>query len=283
MEGVFTEVTRQIVFDGINDHRYLVFVGDVHADSPNHDKDRYDWFMKKISKLPQDKVLFIGTGDYNDFMSTSEKKSIKNGVHESTMATFDKLAQNANISFVQRSKPMIGRTLGLIEGNHNWIFADGKTSTEDLAERLGTECLGGMSHMTLTCQIGKPDNRKSVNVYLALHHGKGGGKLAGSTINNVEQLKQIFPCSDIAAMGHDHKRGAVPVISLVPVQGKIKQKRCMLVRAGCFLRSYVSGVESYAVKRMYAPTDMGGVVVKLSFHRDKKETDRIITDLEAII
>lgn len=281
MENVYTEITRKIKFDDIDDVAYLVFFGDVHFDSPNHDRDRYKWFLTKTSKLPNDKTYYIGMGDYNDFMSTSEKKNVKDKVHESTMATFDKLAQNSNIEFASVSKQMIGRTLGLIEGNHNWIFQDGKTSTEDLAERLKTDCLGGMSHMTLTVEFGS--RGKSVNVYLALNHGKGAGKLAGSTINNVEELKTIFPCSDIAVMGHDHKRGAIPVISLVPVAGKIKQKRCFLVRSGCFLRSYVANEASYAVKRVYRPTDMGGIIIKMSFHRDTTNGDRIITDLEAII
>lgn len=282
MENTFTEVVRKIEIENESDYFYLILFGDTHADTPNHDRERMLYFLKKAADFPKDKTYYIGLGDYNDFMSTSEKMNVKGKVHESTVAKFDQIAEKANRDFAKICKQMIGRTLGLIEGNHNWVFSDGKTSGEDLAERLKTECIGGMSHMTLNVYV--KSRRKDQKLFISLHHGKGAGKLAGSTINNVEELKTIFPVSDICAMGHDHKRGVVPVISLIPnATGKLKQKRCMLVRTGCFLASYKSNEQSYAVKRLYRPTDMGGIVLKVSFHRDRKDMDTIITDIEAII
>ena len=285
LESTFTENKLGIQLKNVDDYFWLVLFGDTHADTPHHDKERFDYFLQKCLYLPnQDNVYYFGLGDYNDFMSTSEKKNIEATTHESTIHKFDEIAERSNQQFAQKCKQMIGKTLGLIEGNHSWVFSGGKTSGEDLAERLKTTCVGGMAHLQLIVSF-KNRSQTRVAVNLAAHHGKGGGKRAGSTINNVEDLYHIFPMTDICAMGHDHQRGVVPRISFYANDlGKIKQRRTMLVRTGCFLKSYTPNEASYAVKRMYQPTDMGGIILKVGFHRNRKNgDDYIITDIEATL
>jgi hypothetical protein len=124
-------------------------------------------------------------------------------------------------------------------------------------------------------------------IYIVACHGRAGGKLAGSSINQVEDLKKIFPIADIYIMGHDHQRGAWPTSILLPGdQGTgIKQKRQFLARSGSFKKGYTSGVASYEVGSLYRPSDMGAVQFSISLHRQKEKNgyERIITDIKATI
>ena len=116
-------------------------------------------------------------------------------------------------------------------------------------------------------------------------HGKAGGKLAGTTINQVEDLKRIFPVADIYVMGHDHQRGAWPKsILLADDRGNIKQKRQFLARSGSFKKGYVDGVSGYEVGRLLTPSDLGAIIFSVSVHRDQKDGgDRYILDIKATI
>jgi hypothetical protein len=107
----------------------------------------------------------------------------------------------------------------------------------------------------------------------------------GTSINQVDDLTRIFPIADLYIEGHDHQRGAWPKSVLLPTNrgGDIKQKRQFLCRSGSFKKGYCEGVSGYEVGRLLRPSDLGAVVFKISVHRDQRETDRLILDIQAII
>lgn len=107
-------------------------------------------------------------------------------------------------------------------------------------------------------------------------------------INQVDDMKQIFPVADLYIMGHDHQRAARPVSVLVPMYDHngsiyIKQMRQFLCRSGSFKKAYVPDTSSYEVGRLLRPADLGALQIEIGFHGDKTETDRVITDLKAIV
>jgi hypothetical protein len=283
--------TYRILQDDIHIKKFgdpitLWLFGDVHRDTKNCDEERWKWFLKRAKETMDDNTYFIGMGDYHDFASTREKKYLAQQLHESTQHKFDLLAEADNRSFSQEVSFMRGHLLGLIEGNHSWVFQDGKTSTEDLAERLGTKDMGWLCHYTMMC---RPKNHgTSLAVHFVLCHGKAGGKTFGITINQVGDLKQLFPIADIYCMGHDHQRAAQPTSILVPVKCndgyEIKQKRQFLCRSGAFVKAYQNNSDSYEVFRLYRPSDLGALKMTINFHRDHKDgKDRVITDISAEI
>ena len=231
-------------------------------------------------------TYFVGMGDYHDFASTREKKYLAQQVHESTQNTFDEIAEKHNRDLAAEMSFMRGRVIGLIEGNHSWTFKNAKTSTEDLAERLDTKDLGWLCHLTLVFRT-KTGHLMDAAVHLVLCHGKAGGKTFGVTINQVGDLKTIFPVADIYCMGHDHQRTAHPVSVLVPTYTKteghtLKQKRQYLCRSGAFLKAYQDGSDSYEIFKLYKPSDIGALKMTISFHRDTKDgADRRILDISA--
>jgi hypothetical protein len=181
--------------------------------------------------------------------------------------------------------------LGLVDGNHGWVFQNGQTATEDLADRLGTESLGWLCHYTLKArfQYSKKSN-KQINIHILACHGKAGGKTAGASVNQLDDVRLIFPMSDIIVEGHDHQRYARPVSCLIPVSigtsGEVhmKQKRQYLCRSGSFKKAYVPDASGYEVGRLLRPADLGALFLEIGFHRNEKDGhDDIITDITAIV
>ena len=281
-EFTYEIVNKEIKLKDFDDYADIWFFGDIHRDASSCDVDRWKWFLKKARQGDPDKTYYLGMGDYHDFASTSEKKKIKNSaLHETTMESIEDMVYKRNRALSMEMSQMRGKLLGFVEGNHNWIFENGMTSTEDLANRMGTEYLGWLCHYTLTFKIGKS---KIQNVYVVACHGKAGGTTAGITLNQVDKLTKIFPVADIYIMGHDHQRGAFPKNILIPSSGSVKQKRQLLCRSGSFKIGYESGKGGYEVRALYKPADLGALKVRVSFHRDYKSgKDRVITDTEAMV
>ena len=283
-EFTYQIAKKEITFDGFDDYIDLWLFGDIHRDASSCDVDRWKWFLKKAREGDPDKTWYLGMGDYHDFASTSEQRKIKNSaLHETTMETIEDMVHKRNRALSIEMGQMRGKLLGLVEGNHTWVFDDGTTSTEDLADRMETQYLGWLCHYTINFKFG---NKRTQSVNIVACHGKAGGKTMGITINQVDDLTRIFPVADIYCMGHDHQRGAWPKNILVPISqsGDIKQKRQFLCRSGSFKIGYEKGKGGYEIRSLYRPSDLGALKLRISFHRDRSEgIDRIITDMEAKI
>jgi len=283
MRATYRTLQDEIKIDKFTDTITLWFFGDIHRDTKNCDVERWKWFLKNAKGSMDKNTYFICMGDTHDFASTREKKYLSKEVHESTQNAFDLMAEKNNRDFVREISFMKGRLLGLIEGNHSWVFKNGKTSNEDLAERLDSKDMGWLCHYTI---LFIPKNRpgSTIAVHFVLCHGKAGGKTFGITINQVGDLKQIFPVADVYICAHDHQRTAHPCSVLVPINGQkgyeIKQKRQFLCRSGSFVKAYQDGSDSYEVFRLYRPSDLGALKLTINFHRD---INRTITDIRAII
>ena len=287
MRATYRILTDEIKVKKFGQPITIWFFGDIHRDTKNCDVERWKWFLKRTSDTMDENTYFIGMGDYHDFASTREKKYLANDMHESTTNLFDQIAEKHNRDIAAEMSFMRGRLLGLIEGNHSWRFENGKTSTEDLAERLDTKDMGWLCHHSM---IFKFEDRGEVSLVIhnVLCHGKAGGKTFGITINQVGDLKTIFPVADIYCMGHDHQRAAHPVSVLVPVSCTggfdVKQKRQFLCRSGSFIKAYQHDSDSYEIFKLYKPSDLGALKMTINFHRDRRNgQDRVITDISAEI
>lgn len=276
----------------INDTISIYFFGDIHRFVKSCDVEEWKRFLREakrdVERRP-DQVFFAGLGDYDDFASTREKQDLAK-LHETTIDSLDEMNERRTRVLASEMKIMKGRTLGLIEGNHHWVYQDGTTTTMDLADRLETDYLGWLSHLTLQIRIGRGSGRMAT-VHLVLNHGRAGGKRAGAGINQVEDLKDVFPDADILVMGHNHQRGSWPHNRLVPYQKKdgsyhLKPKRQLLCRSGSFKRAYGNGeseVKGYEISRLLKPADLGAIRVDIAFRREiKGQNDRLITDLTAV-
>jgi len=242
--------------------------GDVHRDSHNCDVDRWKSWLKECRETHDEDTYYIGLGDYNDFASYSERKQMQ-GLHESTCEKMDRVAQADVDTLASELSFMKGHLLGLIHGNHEWEFVDGTLSTERLCEALECPFLGWVAYVRLMCKRNNGASQERFDIFAS--HGKGGGRLLGSTFNNIEKMGNIFPGADLYLMGHDHKRGAVPkTVLTMNSLGKIKEQQQWFGRTGSFLRGFVEDTPSYAVGAMYAPTSLGTISFDVTFSRSYK-------------
>lgn len=284
MNLIYTTHQAEIKLKNNNDQLIIWFFGDVHRDA-TCDVERWKKFIDRSGK---EDAYYIGMGDYHDFMSTSEKKKVEAmGLHETTMQTFDDMVEKQNRDFCGEIKHMRGRLLGLIEGNHHWQSGNGKSSTEDLADRMDTQYLGWLCHLSLRVRF--QSRNDSLTLHFVLCHGKAGGKTYGITLNQVADLKMIFPVADVYCMGHDHQRVADCISVLVPMcnnkgQVKIKQKEQLLCRSGSFKKSYEPGKAGYEAQKLLKPANLGALKVMINFNRIRKDdTDLIYPELSAVV
>lgn len=292
MEAFYTNKTRKIVLNSIADKIKLWCFGDIHRFTRSCDEDRWKWFLKKAKDQHDNNTFYLGMGDYQDFASAKEQKILKSaGLHAGTIEDFDDLVKKRNRALCSEMAFMKPNVLGLLDGNHNWVFKDGRTATEDMADRLMTEYLGWLCHFTLHVEFHYNGSRvKSINIYIVACHGKAGGKTAGASVNQLDDASRIFPLSDLIVFGHDHNRLARPVDILIPVtcthtgEVEIKQKRQFLCRSGSFKKGYTPDTSGYEIGRLLRPADLGALFLEIGFHRNKKDgKDSLITDIIAIV
>jgi hypothetical protein len=262
------------------------FFSDMHEDTANFCESSWNRFMLGcIERKDRMSNYFVfGLGDYNDFLSTSENRKIQNSeLHESTSAKLSKLVDADVKSVCKRLDPIKENIVGLSEGNHTWIYPNGKTSTESMCSRLGCEYLEYLFvvKIPIVCTSGARSS-----IIICGVHGKYSGKRAGATINGLEDLASIFMDADIYVMGHDHQRGAVPssVLTLNGNEFKIKEHVRYYARTGSFARGYQNGVSNYVVRRLLKPSNLGGLRFNITFDRKTEDGDRILKKhIEAII
>ena len=261
--------TTQKINTKVNDLELFMF-GDIHRDTKSCDVDRFRKYIAESKKFNQDKCLYLGLGDYIDFASASEKKKLLSaGLHETTIDKFDRIAMRDIKGLAAEMDHMKGHMIGVIGGNHAWNFANGKNSDEVLAEEMKTKYLGWLSYIRLI--IGGT-SRRVASFDIVACHGKAGGKLLGSSINQVDDLRKIFPFANLFVMGHDHRLSATPAVILYAedVSGgiRIKQKEQRLCRSGSFKKTYMVDDGGYEIGKLYTPSILGGLHASIKLARN---------------
>lgn len=267
----------------------IVFFGDVHQFSPHHCDDTWNKFKAQYRKRKN--TYFIGMGDYTDLLSTSERWADDcANFHTSTQQTkwvwYEKMVDK----FTNELEFMRGNILGLVEGNHYMQFKDRTTSTQRMCRSLDCNYLGECAALSVPVVCGKHFKR---NLQIAVHHGRGSGRSAGSGFNTVEQMSRTFEGFDLYAMGDNHQRGGIPIQTLRMVETssrplpRIESHKILLLRTGAFLRSYIHGQSSYVVDALMPPSNLGWVEVRITPSQPRVSGDKEVSrgnalDLECI-
>lgn len=259
--GLFTIHEFDINIKTMNKPISLYPFGDVHRSSHACDVGRWKEFLREAAEDPD--AYFLGTGDYDDMASTSEREILNNHkLHDSTRRSLEDVYNNNNERFYQEIKFMEGRMIGLIEGNHYASYNDGTTSTMKLAGLMNTKYLGVATFIRLHFNY----HGAKTNLDIWAHHGAGGGRLPGGSLNRVVQMAESAE-ADLYFMGHSHGKSAgfVPRLCLKNTKKGValKHKRQLFARTGSFLKGYEPGYPSYVADAAMNPTDLGFVKVTM--------------------
>ncbi len=249
----------------------LVFFGDVHRDSPHNAETKWMEFLHYAKRLKN--AWFLGMGDYLDSTSSSERSAWAIAcmqLHETKKEDVEKHEVSKCARFAKEIDFMKGRLIGLIGGNHYFNFQNGTNSDQKICEKMECKFLGVSSFIRLTLE----SNGRKHTLDIWLHHGAGGARLVGGSINKVDQMREHAE-ADIYAMGHDHGRMAVPAkprMRLGTSGGgqklRVKERQQWLLRTGSFLASYVDGTASYNVDAARGPSSLGHVELEISVSRN---------------
>lgn len=268
--GLFTVHTHKIPVSYGKPIR-LIFFGDVHWDSPDHARSKWKEFLDYAKR--QKDAWFFGMGDYLDSTSTSERSCLGN-ISDKMHETFRNDIQALQLEKVERLASelqfMRGRIIGLLNGNHYFEFSSGINGDQKLCELLGAKYLGVCSFVRLSFE----NCGRNVTRDIFAHHGAGAARLIGGSLNRVQQMAEGAE-ADIYAMGHDHKRGAVPAqprLFLADSAGalKVEHREPIALRTGSFLASFRNGQVNYNVDACRPPSSLGHVEVLVTVRRKEK-------------
>lgn len=243
-------------------------VGDIHYGAPDfpkrHFADHIQWGVDRGA-------YFLGMGDYLDFTSESQRK-ITGGLRESAKLQLDELVRARADELLELMAPSRDRWIGLITGNHSWLFQDGTSVEQYLCRGLGKGCdfLGDMVMLRLVVDQSLSKHPEADVIVLA-HHGVGGGTtIAGQLLKPEQQLK--WSQADLVLMGHCHSKivGSIDKILVTP-DGKTSHRTTLIARTGAFLRAYAGhdpkplgepaylSSGSYVEKKALMPSSLGGI------------------------
>lgn len=272
--GLFVTHSFTLNHSGYGKPLTLVIFGDIHRDSPNHAHGAWKDFLAHAKTLKN--ALFLGMGDYLDSTSTSERECLGNispKMHETFKNDIEK-GQEAKVDLIASELSfMKGRLIGLLNGNHYFNFQSGINSDQMLCQRLNTKYLGVCAFIRLCLDI--DGRRHTLDIFA--HHGKGAARLVGGSLNRVAQMVEGAE-ADIFIMGHDHKRGAVPMSPRLYLDNtsreglKVRQRETWAIRSGSFLASFRDNEVNYNVDACRTPCSLGHVELILTPQRkDAKE------------
>ncbi len=257
----------------------IICFGDVHWDSPNHADAVWQEDLEYFRGLPLKETYFLGMGDYLDSTSTTEREclgQISKQMHETFKRDTQALQQAKIDKFADEISFMKGRLIGLLNGNHYFEFQSGINGDQKLADKLDCKYLGVCALIRLSLVA----HGRCQTIDIFAHHGMGTSRLIGGSINRVAQMFEGVE-ADIAIMGHDHKRGAMPTTPRLFLHCdhrtgalKVKQRESWAIRSGSYLASFRAGESNYNVDACRMPSSLGHVEILVTLHnRGDKERE----------
>lgn len=259
--GIFQIHAIDVKLKSIKDRITLIPFGDVHRDSPAHASEEWQKFLRRAKQATN--PLFLGMGDYMDGYSTSERAIMYSGaLHDSSRKRHDEDGRGRIRAFAKEIAFMKGRLIGIMNGNHYQSYNDGTNGDQYLANELGAKYLG----VCCIVRVNLDCCGKHCALSIVAHHGRGAGTTAGGRMNSVERMAAFFPEAEIALMGDNHARGALPLgdkLTLVRSSSTkgyaLKSRKTFIGRTGSFLKGYEPGESSYVADACLSPASLGWI------------------------
>lgn len=284
------EIIRHRIFDlSRPDTIRVIPIGDIHLGAKACDEKLLQHVVNSIKSDPL--AYWIGMGDACDFINRSDRRFDPTTVASWVDLTAIDVAQQQIDRFLEIFSPIASKCLCILKGNHerdialryeNDVYDKIVTGIRHVAEfPLDYKLrLGYSGWLILTLYAGSDLKSRGRQYKFKLHHGFGGGKLAGGKALNMEKWLWLHDC-DIALMGHTHEKAMPLVRSLVTVQGQSEiEKKKIGAWTGTFLQTNVKGASTYSEVKGYFPRPVGGIEIQL--HHGAVSTENSISVIAGI-
>lgn len=235
--------------------------------------------QRHIDQCLERNAFFVGTGDYIDFLSPSNRKRLASAdLYDTAVAVIAEKARELNEQVFEKFlKPTVGRWLGIVEGHH-FFEAGGETSDIWLADKLKTTFLGTSAFVRIP----------SADFTLYVHHGSGGGVLPGSGLNRMYHLAAGLQGAEVYLMGHNTKLMTARLSRPFPVWGKkqadhhLEHRDVWLVNCGGFSRSNqvrnrINGIPrgDYPEQGLMTPSPLAAPIITVDLKGPREHRTRV--------
>jgi len=225
-----------------------------------------------ISRVKEPNTYTFLLGDTFDFARGKLRKHIHAYAGDTnSLQSIDEMVKSDIGRLAVRLEPIKDRILGVVEGNHKWLFQDGITSEQYLCQRLKLPYLGDMGILRLGFADGPKSGVRCVIVYLHHSGGTSGGRTHGGDLNALVRQQDVLD-ADVYILAHTHDTYAkvVPRWRVTKVgEPKVLERDRAFIRAGCFAKEL-----PYAIEKAYPPRKHGWVDTEIHFHRDSRGDTR---------
>jgi len=252
----------------------LVPIGDVHEGAAGCDESRLVEAVKRVAA--DDRAYWVGLGDYAEFINVQDRRfdprTLAPWIEVDDLAD---LAQAQRDRFLDITKPIAGKCLGLVEGNHErWIYhkferdiygeivngtkqAAGKPADSHLG-------LGYYGWLQLAFYFGSDKKGGSAIINVNIHHGFVGGRLEGAKALNMERWLWNHD-ADLVLFGHSHNTATkVAQVEGIDRAGRHYEQVRRGGYCGSFLRTVnPDGPSTYSEIKGYMPLPVAGIEVLL--------------------
>jgi len=252
---------------------WLVPFNDVHLNTEECDKERFlryiEWGVDRLED--DDEIVGIGLGDYNDFLSPSERASVVAakggyGLHETSLQQIDKWLKEITLDFAKVMEPWKGHIVMLLEGHHYMCYSGvakdkalrGMSSTEHLCQELGAIFGGQLGVITL-------DFGDGCKLRVVATHGYGGARTPGARVIKRVRMNEVVR-GDLYLMAHDNTKMAISDNVLdEDSNGKYISRKRTYCGTGSFQRAYPDNEPhgGYVEQIMLPPSDLGATITQV--------------------
>lgn len=256
-------------------------LGDVHLGNAACDERLFRSVVQRIAD--DDHALWIGLGDYADFVNSSDPR-----MDYASVAPWVKISDMVDLARAQRDRfldivePIAPKCLGMIEGNHERsitkfyernIYAELVTAIKQAGGFPPEHQLafGYSGWLMLHFYRNEKRDAQGRMLRIFLHHGFVGGKLAGAKALNMQRVLWTHDC-DLAILGHSHNT-MMQVESVEAVKGnQVVHDR----RIGMFSGTFMNGAR-YSEKAGFFPMPITQPhVVLMPGYTDAREHVRVV-------
>lgn len=243
----------------------VVFLGDFQWAGKKSHGTALTQLKETIAEAMEQDSLFVGMGDYIDFLSPSNRQRLRAAaLYDTAEDVIDEKAMELTHEiFEEALKPTVGRWLGLVEGHHFSQLKSGDTTDMRLASMLKTKFLGTCGVIRLNFVRGTA----AMPVVLWVHHGHGNGQTSYYPLARLEKFAADQETVDVFAIGHTTKMGTILKNRMGykwDHGGYAYHRNVHLVGTGGYSRAYVEGSMQgqvprggYAEQQMLGPAVIG--------------------------
>jgi hypothetical protein len=245
--------------------------------SVDHLKEHLNW-LDKGSHLKGHTVRYIGTGDYVDLMSPSNRERYRVSGYYSTAA---RTIEGAYAGIVEKlakilAPHMKGKTVTLCKGHHWFQFQNWRKlglPCEDTDRYLGyllglkEEKDWGITEALVAVTFKWPNGAR---YRVMATHGEGNGQTLTYAINKL--VRQAYGWEGIHAMfmGHTHRLTGGKAGKLEITDTAVVERDFWVASCGSFLKGFIKDDELYPEKGQMGPLAIGGAALSV-YPKKKKE------------